>query len=51
MATKYTLSSTEQKQLREACKYMKLQFPAMAARPEVARQLIAQHQKMVAQNG
>ena len=37
---KYYLSKTELDNLRLVCKYTKLSFHAMAARPEVAKQLI-----------
>ena len=41
--TKYNLSHSEQVKLRAICKVTKLRFPAMAARPRVARELIAKY--------
>ena len=41
--TKYNLTAKEQYQLRIVCNYTRLSFHAMAARPIVARGLIAEH--------
>ena len=43
MSIKYNITSTEQKKLRIVCKYTRLSFPAMAARPKIARELIAKY--------
>ena len=40
---KYHLTPTEQVRLRAICKVTNLGFPAMAARPKVARELIAKY--------
>jgi hypothetical protein len=40
---KYSLTRTEMAQLRKVCKYCSLPVAAMAARPTVARDLIAKH--------
>ena len=37
---KYNLTQSELTKLRAICKVTKLAFPAMAARPKVARELI-----------
>ena len=44
------LSPAECKELRKACKYAKLPFPAMAARPEAARELIQKVAADIAQH-
>lgn len=40
---KYSLTASEQKDLRKVCKYTGLAFEAQAARPATARKLIADH--------
>ena len=45
--TKYNLTSKEKTQLRKACKYMNLQYTAMAARQNVARDILKQYAQIM----
>lgn len=50
-AVKYNLTSEELSDLKKACKAMKLKFEAQAARPKVAKELIAKYKKDFVKEG